>query len=98
MVTAGKFYELANRSTPGAIQESESAPEPAPSPSPFASGQSTKHSPSDFVEPHSGGLILGLGIGGMVLSVTCFITLPVGVFIALPAWVTGSEDMKKINA
>ena len=32
----------------------------------------------------------------MVLSVTCFITLPVGVFIALPAWVTGSEEMKKI--
>ena len=41
---------------------------------------------------------MGLGIRGMVLSVTCFITLPVGIFIALPAWVTGSEDMKKINA
>lgn len=41
---------------------------------------------------------MGLGIGGMVLSVTCFIKLPVGVFIALPAWVTGSKDMKKINA
>ena len=41
---------------------------------------------------------MGLGIRGMVLSVTCFITLPVGIFIALPAWVTDSEDMKKINA
>ena len=41
---------------------------------------------------------MGLGIGGMVLSVTFFITLPVCIFIALPAWVTGSKEMKKINA
>ena len=40
---------------------------------------------------------MGLGIGGMVLSVTFFITLPVCIFIALPAWVTGSKEMKKIN-
>ena len=98
MVTAGKFYELAIGPPPVDVQESEPAPEPAPSRCPFASGQFTKHSQSDFVEPHSGGLIMGLGNSGMVLSVTSFITLPVGIFIALPAWVTSSKDMKKINA
>jgi len=96
------FDELATAPPPAPAQESEPepAPEPAPSPTLFASGQKTKHSQSDFVEPHRGGLILGLGIGGLVLSITCCCTLPlpIGLLIALPAWVMGSKDMRKMNA
>ena len=93
------YDELATAPPPAPAQESEPepAPEPAPSPSPFASGQSSIHTEQYYEEAHRGGLVLGLGIGGLVLSIACC-PLPIGIFIALPAWVMGSKDMKKINA
>ncbi|MDD9866481.1 MAG: DUF4339 domain-containing protein [Verrucomicrobiales bacterium] len=100
------FDELAAAPPPAPAQKSEPesepepAPKPAPSPSPFASGQSSNHSQPDFVESHRGGLILGLGIGGLVLSIACCCTLPlpIGLLIAIPAWAMGSSDMRKMNA
>jgi hypothetical protein len=42
-----------------------------------------------ILQPGRGGLILTLGI----LSLTCF-----GPIVGIPAWVMGSQDLKKINA
>ena len=98
-------YEDSNDWVPlGRMPELASSPPPPPSnpQSPSASssgiGIQTSVDEQNYDEDHRGGLVLGLGIGGLVLSITCCLTLPIGIFIALPAWVMGSKDMKKINA
>lgn len=40
-------------------------------------------------EPHRGGLILGLGIASFIVC---------GIFTAIPAWIMGSADLKKIDS
>jgi len=76
---------------------SELASAPPPPPQAISIAAQPQH---DYDEPHRGGLILGLGIGGLVLSLMCCFTvpIPIALFIALPAWVLGSKDMRKLNA
>ncbi len=100
-------YEDSNDWVPlGRMPELASSPPPPPSnpQSPSASssgiGIQTSVDEQNYDEDHRGGLILCLGIGGLVLSITCCCSMPipVGLFIALPAWVMGSKDMRKMNA
>ena len=52
--------------------------------------------------PHRGGLILGLGISGVVISVIGFLlcaVLPVfALGLSIPAWVMGRNDLRAIDA
>jgi hypothetical protein len=52
--------------------------------------------------PHRGGLILGLGISGVVFSLTgffCCALLPVvSLGLSLPAWIMGRRDLQAIEA
>lgn len=100
-------YEDSNDWVPlGRMPELSSSPPPPPSnpqsPSASSSGIGIQMSVDEqnYDEDHRGGLVLGLGIGGLVLSIACCCSLPipVGLLIALPAWVMGSIDMRKMNA
>jgi len=90
----------------GRMPELASSPPPPPSNPQSTSASSsgigiqTSVDEQNYDEDHRGGLILGLGIGGLVLSITCCCTLPlpIGLLIAIPAWAMGSSDMRKMNA
>ena len=76
-------YEDSNDWVPlGRMPELASSPPPPPSnpqsPSASSSGIGIQMSVDEqnYDEGHRGGLVLGLGIGGLVLSIACCCTLP----------------------
>jgi hypothetical protein len=48
-------------------------------------------------EPHRGGLVLGLGITSIVLTVTCVLSV-IGLPLGIAAWVIGHGDLQKMRA
>jgi hypothetical protein len=49
------------------------------------------------LEPDRGGMILGLGIIGLVCSVTCFLSV-IGLPLCVTAWVMAQRDLSLMNA
>jgi hypothetical protein len=48
-------------------------------------------------EPHRGGLVLGLGITSIILTLTCVLSI-VGLPVGVAAWVIGHTDLHKMRA
>lgn len=89
-----------------AAMSGKSHPAGPPKENPYASPRETAAPGVEIHDrwstPHRGGLILGLGISGVVLSVVglmCCALLPlIGLGLSIPAWVMGRRDLQAIAA